>query len=258
LSIASPLLASPLFVSAAMAQDPSVELTAARTSGQAVAREIDCLRGIQRELSQTVRLLEEAVAQRQVAPREAARRDAELAARSLRQRRAEILQRIDGCRQEYSVPSLPTQVVEQPPSQAELQVAQPNDATQVIEQNVRLSQNTFIVIGERVDGRGLTDPVQVRNSLRSVSALIDRCYDQVVRRGALVRGELILTFTLTPTGRVSRSGVERNSMPAAFGRCVQRAARQIRAPTAVRGGDATLAYHLRFPDEGGAATSATP
>jgi outer membrane biosynthesis protein TonB len=231
--------------------NPTAEIERARQAVEQVRVEADCIQTVLAGLEDVVRLLGEAAAQMQSpSTTEAARQDARTAVTSLAQRRAQLLERIAPCRQTYESDTPSRHVVYQapPPDPAvERVAATQNDATRVMEREIRLTPNVFIVTGEQVDGHGTVDSNSVQNAMRGISGPLERCYDQAVGQGALVRGGIILTFAITAAGQVTSIRTERNTISDGFARCVRAAARSLRVSAPARGGDAVIAYTLSFP-----------
>ncbi len=217
-----------LIASSAAAQDPNlrVQLARARQSAARLEREIACLQVVQQELHGNAERVLEAIrgVEDDDGPR---RREAEIILEQLEARRAELYLRVDGCRHDYREDD-----------------TTPSGVT--LEEHVQLSPHILIEAGRQVSGEGQIDPVPIRNSLRTASARFDRCYAVLVRRESMDRGSLTLHFTLDIRGRASQVAVEGSEFPERFNRCVLAAGRRIRAPSGVRGGDAAIAYTLRF------------
>jgi outer membrane biosynthesis protein TonB len=237
------------FVSLASAQDATADLATLDQDSRRLREETECLSGLLRRLDDTARLVREASAQMSDARSSAAeRRDAQTALESLRQRRAEILREIPRCRREHDTSARARDVIvrDAPPDPIADDVGRDNGDVRALERDTRLSENVHIVVAQQVDGAGTADDASVRNSLRGISGELDRCYERAVGQRALPRGTLILTFTVTPSGSVTRIGIERNTMGEAFGRCVRTAAQRLH-PGQSRNGDATFSYSLAFP-----------
>jgi hypothetical protein len=238
-----------VFVSAAGAQDATADLARLDEDTRRLREETECLQGVLRRLDETARLVREASAQmRDSSATAAERRDAQTALESLRQRRAEVLREIPRCRREHDTNARARETIvrQAPPDPTAEDVGRENGDMRVLERDTQLSGNVHIVIGQQVDGTGSADEADVRNAMRGISGELDRCYDRAVGQRALPRGALILTFTVTTSGAVTRVGVERNTMGETFGRCVRTAAQRLH-PGASRNGDATYSYSLAFP-----------
>jgi len=227
-----------LAASLAAGQDTDPE--AARTSA---GRTIDCLERVNRDLESNMRLLRDASRQtRSTNP--AARRDAAQMVVSLQQRVADLARALKECVPEDA--HLEPRTVVQEPTGNEAAVREHNDIPSV-EENARLADNVHAIIGQRVDGTGSIDEAHVKRGIRTAAGRMERCYEQLVNRGALQTGQLNLVFSITPRGSVRGVRVERSTISnSRFTRCVQAAGRRIRPGTGASGGDVRYSYTLRF------------
>jgi len=253
------LTAAPLGASAQIsgtsAPDPGSAIAQADSAAARVEGEVACLRAAAEALRETARLMREARDQMTNARASAdARADAQDAIRSLLQRVVRLERQALACRAQPSAAARSNEPVEgvryvDPPADAEADaVALPNPATREIERDVALVTNVRALVGEQVDGRGTVEASAVRGAVRGIGPQLSRCYDRMVDRGALVSGQIILTFTVSPTGSVGRVRTEGSTFrDAGFARCVRSAGAQLRVGRAALGGDATFAYTLQFP-----------
>ncbi|MEM9189619.1 MAG: hypothetical protein AAGF12_10620 [Myxococcota bacterium] len=234
--------------------DVQAELQETQAVEQRLRQEANCIREQAQRLERTLMLMNEAIAQmRNPSAGERARQDARDAIRSLRQRRVRIEREALGCRQPASRTArsdAPIEgVVYQPPSRdpAVERVGQPNSATHVVDENLTLGTNVRVVRGERVDGRGRIGDDAVRRAVRSMAPHLGRCYDRMVGRGALQRGQVMLTFTIDARGAIHRVRTDQSAFPASFNRCLQTGARRGRTSPGPSGGSAQFSYTLAFP-----------
>ncbi|MEM9073287.1 MAG: AgmX/PglI C-terminal domain-containing protein [Myxococcota bacterium] len=226
------------FSSSALAQ-PDVSAARSRAT-----QTIDCLRPLQSELRTTVQLLREARDQMNTSDAEA-RQDAARAVSALEQRLHRLAERIQSCVPEEA--SLEPRTVIQERTGSDARVGVENQATSETERGTALTRNVHVEVGERVDGHGSIAAAEVRRMVSRIGSRLDRCYGQLVERGALQTGTAILAFTVTPSGRIRRVTTERVTLgDSRFHRCLRRAGQSIRASTAAMGGDVRFAYTLRF------------
>jgi TonB family protein len=249
-----------LFVPAAplLAQqrvDCEVVVDRARASSARVNREISCLSGVLANLQRIELLIVEAERQMQTTTG-AARRDAEDAVRSLEQRIGDLERQAVACRQPVpasatsSIPPEGVEVRDPPPDPTADRVATQNPGTQLVEQDGPLATNVRIVQGEQVDGRGRVDRAAVRSAIRGAGPAISACYDTLVGRGRLQSGHVLLTFTITPSGSITRVSTEGSTLRnSTFDRCVRRAGAAMRSRAPAVGGDATYTYTLALPGD---------
>lgn len=227
-----------LVPSLALAQNADPE--AVRTSA---GRTIDCLERVNHDLENTMRLLRDA--SRQTLSTDAnARRDAAQMVTSLQQRVADLSRALRDCVPEEA--QLNPRTVVREPTGTEASVREHNDIPSV-EQDARLADNVHAIVGQRVDGTGHIDDAAVKRGIRSAAGRMERCYEQLVDRGALQSGQLNLIFTITNRGAVRGVRVERSSIDnRRFNRCVQAAGQRIRPGAGASGGDVRYSYTLRF------------
>jgi hypothetical protein len=239
------------------AQDREAEtaLMETRTVVDRVAREAACLAQKEADLRRIVHQMEEAKRQIEDASSSAeARRDGRLALTALLQRAVRVERAILECRTELSArarrPGPPEGVTtrQAPLHPNEEAVEVQNAATRVVERDAVLQPNVGVVIGEQVDGTGTIAPEEVRAAVRGTASLFSRCYDQLVDRGALARGNIIVTFRVTGAGRTTAARAGHGSLTdRRFVSCMSAATRRIRVRSAPTGGDAVYSYTLRFP-----------
>jgi len=228
-----------LFPSLAAAQDPP-DPAEARSSA---ARTIDCLERVNGDLETTMRLLRDAARQTRSSNAQA-RTDAAQMVVSLQQRVADLSRALKSCVPEEA--QLNPRTVVQEPTGNEASVREANDIPSV-EENSPLGRNVRVLVGQRVDGTGTIDDAVVKRTVRSASDRLDRCYAQLVDRGALTTGEARLVFTIRGRGRVRNVRLAESSIDnRRFQRCVERAGQRMRAASGPRGGEARFSYRLRF------------
>ncbi len=232
------VFAALLVPSLALAQEPDPD--AARTSAQ---HTVDCLERVNHDLERTMQLLRDAARQTQ-STSENARRDAAHMVTSLQQRIADLSRGLKDCVPEDA--HLTPRTVVREPTGNEASVREHNDIPSV-EQDARLADNVHAVIGQRVDGTGHIDDAHVKRGIRAAAGRMERCYEQLVNRGALQSGQLNLIFSITPRGSVRGVRVERSTFDnRRFNRCVQAAGQRIRPGTGATGGNVRYSYTLRF------------
>jgi hypothetical protein len=245
-----------LFPGVAAAQIDAAEVAIADADAAAsrLDREVACLRSVTSQMRQTLTLMREARAQMLRGESAAVRRDATTAIQSLRQRLVRLERSALACREPVSARARSDEPVEgvvyrdAPVDSNARRVATENPATHVVERDVLLVGNVRAVRGERVDGRGRIDDQTVRDVIRAAASGIDRCYDELVGRGALARGRVVLTFTIASDGRVGEIETEGSTLRSPrFLSCVRGATRASRAATGTTGGDATFSYTLALP-----------
>jgi TonB family protein len=239
LRLALALCTLTLFPVGALAQS-TPDPAAARTRG---TRAIDCLERVQNDLRTHIGLLRDAV--RQLAASDsAARNDAAQAVVSLEQRIADLGRALSACvpREAHLEP----RTVVQEPTGNEASVRRENRLP-AVDRNQQLTQNVLAVIGLRVDGTGTVPEANVRSGMRDIAPRLERCYERLVRRGALQTGQLVLAFTITTDGRIREVDVEGSTIDnRSFDNCVRSAGRRLRPGTIARGGNARYAYTLKF------------
>lgn len=236
LPVFSVLLLLPTLATAQDAPDPAE----ARASA---GRTIDCLERVNADLETTMRLLRDASRQTRSTNAQA-RDDAAQMVVSLQQRVADLSRALKDCVPEDA--HLNPRTVVQEPTGNEASVRQANDIPSV-EEDSPLSRNVRVLVGQRVDGTGSIEAAVVKRTVRTVGDRLDRCYAQLVDRGALTTGEARLVFTIHGRGRVRNVQLEESSIDnRRFQRCVERAGRHMRAASGPRGGDVRFSYRLRF------------
>lgn len=214
-----------------------------------VGPELSCVEAKKRRLDQTVQLLREARDQLTSTTEAAVRRDAARTVEALEERLASVAAELAQCvpasarRRAAGEP----EVVPPPPDAVADRVGTANDATEIVERDARLSGQVFIAVGERVDGRGQLAASTVRSMVRGVGARIDACYGSFLDRNAMTTGELILSFTISGSGRVGQVEVEGQDLPdRTFRHCLREAGQRLRSSSSPRGGSVQYAYTLRF------------
>jgi TonB family protein len=236
LPILSALLLVPSFAAAQDAPSPA-------EARDRASQTIDCLERVNHDLENTMRLLRDARRQTQSSNTQA-RTDAAHMVVSLQQRVADLARTLKDCVPEEA--HLNPRTVVQEPTGAEAEVREAGDIPSV-EQDEQLSRNVRILVGQRVDGTGTIDDAVVKRTVRTASDRLDRCYGQLVNRGALTTGEARLVFTIRGRGRVRNVRLEESSIDnRRFQRCVESAGRRMRAASGARGGEARFSYRLRF------------
>jgi len=248
------LLSCPTFT---YAQDVDASIAEARAIADRIAREAACLSRKRAELHRIVQQMEDAKRQVDNARSTAeAREHGRLALQALTQRAVRIERSITECRTELSArarrpgPAQGVTVRQAPVHPTDHAVAQPNDHTRVVERDVVLQPNVGVIVGEQVDGTGRIAPEEVRSAIRNSASRFSRCYDQLVDRGALTRGNIVVTFRVTSAGRTTGARAHHgNITDTRFVRCMTSAARRIRVSSPPNGGDAVFSYTLRFPGQ---------
>lgn len=241
----------------ASAQDTSTALRDARAVSERIDREIGCLTQKHDELDRVVNQMRDAMRQQGAAGASAeAREHATLALRSLSQRAVRIERSIAECRTELSARARrpgPAEGVETRPAPhdpAAASVGQPGHSLRVIERDVVLQPNVGVQVGEQVDGTGRVAPEEVRAAVRGAASRFSRCYDQLVDRGALERGTIVITFRITASRRTRGARAHHGTLTdRRFVQCMTSAASRIRFSSAPQGGDAVYSYTLRFPGQ---------
>jgi hypothetical protein len=235
-------------------QSDEATLTETQQITSRVAREVACLAEKREELARIVHQMEEAQTQMRSASTQQAREHGRLALQSLTQRAIRVEREIPACRRELSArarrPGPPEGVTTRTEAldPNEAAVAQPNEATRVIERDAVLQPNVAVVVGQQVDGTGRVAPEEIRAAIRGAAARFSRCYDHLVDRGALTRGNIIVTFRVTSSGRTRAARAHHGTIDdRRFIRCMSSAARRIRVRSRPSGGDAVYSYTLRFP-----------
>jgi len=209
--------------------------------------ELACVERVSHSLVTTSRLLSEARTQLSGSPAgSAAGRDAAAAVVSLEQRVASLAHDLAAC-----VPSSAAQTgvvyVAPPPDHAADAVARDAPSLEVLERDVSITSAVRVVLAEKVDGRGRVAAASVNRGVHALSSRLARCYDNLVDRGALVRGRAMLVFTVTPRGSVTRVSAEGSTIgDSRFTRCLADAGRHLRVGEPALGGDATYSYTLGF------------
>ncbi len=204
---------------------------------------IDCLERVNTDLETTMRLLRDARRQTQSSNAQA-RSDAAQMVVSLQQRVADLARALKDCVPEEA--HLTPRTVVQEPTGAEASVRESGDIPSV-EQDAPLGRNVRVIVGQRVDGTGTIDDAVVKRTVRTASDRLDRCYAQLVDRGALTTGEARVVFTIRGRGRVRNVELEESSIDnRRFQRCVERATRRMRAASGPSGGETRFSYRLRF------------
>lgn len=273
-AVASCCLFAPLTVAQAQS---AAEIQSASTR---LNREVPCLQRQQERLQNTLRLLQEARNQlAQTGAGEAARRDAVHSAEALELRLGVIVGELRMCLGQAGSttnntanttpppsngsgtngtgtsgrPYPPRVVVRHqddgagPPTPAPHPAERPNPATQVIDESRVLQTHVRVERGERVDGAGHADPAAVRSAITNVSPRFERCYQQLVERGALQTGRVYLTFTVTSEGRIRDIRLENFTIyERSFQRCVGAAAGRLYVGQPAVGGSARYSFFLRF------------
>lgn len=209
--------------------------------------ELACVERVGHSLSRVSRLLTEARTQlASASPGSAAGRDAAAAVVSLEQRVGALSRELASCVPE-TARSQQVQYVEPPRDRAAEQVAQDAPSLQVLERDVALSSSVRVMVAEKVDGRGSVSAASVNGAVHSLNARLARCYDDLVDRGALVRGHAALSFTVTPRGTITRVSAGGSTIgDSRFTRCLENAGRHLHVGEPAVGGDATYSYTLGF------------
>jgi len=205
-------------------------------------RELACLRPLKDELSRVLELLQQARAQMGMAGADArARRDAAHAVETLEQQVRTIVMAMQNC---VETPG-PTPIDMEEATQHAAEVE--NDPLPTVDEARSLSDNVRVVSAQRVDGVGMVPSASMSEAMTRVGPRLDACYQRLVTRGALVRGQGFLVFSVDERGHVGRVETEGFSIEdRSFERCVRRAATHLRLGTGSDGGVSRYAYTLEF------------
>lgn len=239
---------------AAQAEDPAVIVARTEAVAAEVQAQVTCVQARQSSLRSVLGLMREAMTQRRDAGTDEIRRAAEQTVVALQQRVGRILHELAQCRP--PAPSASGLTVDEhgdpivyrdaPRDHVAEAVAQANDPTRRVSEELRLGADVRVTRGEQVDGHGRVDPAELRSAMSAIGGRVQECYGQLVDRRAAETGSAVLTFRVGSDGRVSRVAASQLTLgDAAFARCLERAAAAIRASSA-RGGDAELSYSLSF------------
>ncbi|MFW5876235.1 MAG: AgmX/PglI C-terminal domain-containing protein [Myxococcota bacterium] len=234
-----------LSVSAARADDAELDVSAVRDRAKT---ELRCLRAAHARLGKTIELLDDYYEQMRGASNAGVARDAAQAIVSLEKRIRELTGDLRTCMGKAPKEDGRAKVVEAERDPATGAVAEQNPATDVVERDRSLGPYVRIVVGEKVDGTGRVPERSVRNAVTGIARPMQACYERLVERGALEKGELILVFTVPPEGRVRKTRVERSTLGnRAFSRCIERRVRRVlRLDAPAVGGDATYSYTFQL------------
>ncbi len=264
-------LASP-----ALAQEAEASIASASQASTVLSEQITCLTHKRQEIDRQIALMEQARTQlRSRTATDTMRTDALTTIQTLSQRVATLLRESQACGGVSSVSQTPrtngqstasvtttttTQTtsthqngrevvyVAPPPDPAADNVARAPSGPPVVEENVTVDSNVRVVVAHRVDGEGDIGEDLVRRATRTAMPAISACYDDLVDRGALTSGQLILVFSIGTNGRASRVAIEGDTIRnTRFSQCVRTAGGRIRASSGARGGEARFAYTLAFP-----------
>lgn len=238
-----PVILLALLVAAPLAaQGPSqesVEAVSARS-----ARELSCLEPLQRRLTDTMRLLREA--RSQMAMTRHGRQAQEHAAQSaaaLEQRIREITAQMTAC---IEAPSPVTVVTTADPHAAEVE----NEVVPTIDQDRALTDHVRVIVGQRVDGEGNVEPSAIQGAITGIAPRLDACYQRLVERGALERGQAFISFAVNDRARVGRIRVEGVTLgTSTFERCVRSAANHLRVSAPSDRGITSYSYTIAFGPE---------
>lgn len=229
----------------ARAQDVDTNAVARRAPA-----ELSCLQQAEAHLSETIQLLHQAYVQLQSSVSAKVKRDAARTVTSLEQRLRKLSADLAKCVHVSGEGSQSASVVyvAPPPDPAAAAVAQDASAITVVERNRDLGPNLKVEVGEQVDGIGKVPDQAVRDAVTRIAYPVSVCYGHLLDRQALEQGELVLLFTVTPTGKVRRIQVERSTVgDASFVRCVTRGARHsMRVDSPAIGGSATFSYKFQL------------
>jgi len=235
------VLASTLLVAHAQRRSSPIEVIGrAEDSLTWITRQERCLGDKRQKLTRTIALMREVEGQRG--------RDAVDAMESLEQQATELDRQARACVTSGAATPAPrgpadVRYVDPPADPTADAVAQENPPTHVVERDVALVPHVRVALAERVDGFGRIDDSLVRAAVRGIGARLTSCYERSSRRP----GQLVLGFTITETGRVTRALVEGDTIgDGSLRACVRTAATSLHASGGAAGGTATFSYTLRF------------
>jgi hypothetical protein len=241
LALVTALLGLALGVAEAQRPEPSIPEVSTR-----VQAELRCVQSEREALDRVEHLLTEA-RQQMSSPsaREPERRDAARSVEALEDRIVEVGRALAACVQ----PSRRAREEADEAAAADRAIAQPRSSLDArgVSGPESLTSTVHVVRGLQVDGTGRVAPEVVNRAVRRVGGALARCYAAMVDQSASARGDLDVSFHVTPDGRTLGHAVEGSTIDDdAFGRCVLRVARRIDVGTAADGGDAGYSYTFHF------------
>ncbi|MCS6856926.1 MAG: hypothetical protein NZM37_04365 [Sandaracinaceae bacterium] len=138
----------------------------------------------------------------------------------------------------------PASLVSPRPGSLEERVAQPADSVRKIHADENIGRHTWVVIGERVDGRGSVSDEGVSHAIRTLGPRFDGCYEEQSARGGPRRGKVELSFSVVD-GRSREVNIEKSGpFDAQFRSCLMRALGAMQIPGAK--GRVVFAYEIEF------------
>lgn len=203
-----------------------------------------CIHEHQTHLERLVRLIDEAEERRTSSDARIAS-DARESLVTLMIRAHEIREHLHRCVEHAHIPRPDTEDTrtEVESDSAADSLAGEHGTVHTVESDASLGEHVRIVRGERVDGTGSASDAAVRSGVHAIGSRLGRCYDAYVDRVGTARGEIIVAFTLTDTGRASSVEVESGSrFDPALHDCAVTAAREIR----VTGASGRSVYSYTF------------
>lgn len=233
----------------AFAQDaatPTQTVARVEAAMHRVQDDAECFSRKKQEIERVMLLIRDALSQSQGTG--TAARDGAAAVESLHNRAALLEREAIACiHREPLLPSSQPQVQVSAAS-ADTHVAavsETNEATRVIERNMRLGADLTIVVGEQVDGTGRVADNVVVNGIREAAPRLLACFQDVAGSGR--HGDMALSFAIGSSGRVSRVNVEGDTLgSASVTRCVRTVGGTLRFGEGTHGADAVISYTLRY------------
>lgn len=203
-----------------------------------------CIREHQTHLERIVRLIDEAEARRSSSDARVAS-DARESLVTLMIRAHDIREHLRLCVEHAHIPRPDTtdERTEVEDDSAADSVAGEAGTVHVVESDASLDAHVRIVRGERVDGTGSASDAAVRSGVHAIGDRLARCYEAYVDRVGTSRGEIVVAFTLSGSGRAGSVEVEAGSrFDSALHDCAVSAAREIR----VTGATGRTVYSYTF------------
>ena len=233
------LLAAPLEAQGPAA--PSLDVVSARSG-----RELACIEPLHERLGETLRLLREARSQMAMSRHGAqAQEHAAQSARALEQRVRELTTEILACL-EAPAPAATSVVLGGERHAAESE----NVVVPTIDEARPLTDHVRVILGQRVDGEGSVEASAVQDAVTAIGPRLDACYQRLVERGALERGQAFVSFAVNDRARVGRIRVEGVTLGSSgFERCVRAAANHLRVSAPSDRGITSFSYTIGFGPE---------
>lgn len=229
------LVATPL---AAQGPQPSVEAVSARSG-----RELACIEPLQLRLQETLRLLREARSQMGMSRHgQQAQEHAAQSALALEHRVREIAGEIVAC---VETPEPTVTIVTTATDQHAAEVE--NDVVPTVDEARPLTDHVRVIVGQRVDGEGNVEASAIQSAITGIGPRLDACYQRLVDRGALERGQAFISFAVNDRARVGRVRAEGFTLGnSGFERCVRSAANHLRVSAPSDRGITSFSYTIEF------------